>query len=111
MSIDLSSRYAQGHYTSSYPNPRLEQKYKHSTLSPSTVMSIPVVIRGAHPGHLVDTVYVWREGDRWDTVAFLMGIPKTEWWKILDANPHIEFPTSVRPGDVLNVPIVSKKVL
>lgn len=101
MSIPLTSRYAAGHVYLSTESPRNKDG-----------VDVPVVLR--RPSQFrpnVDSVYRWVSGDRWDTVAEKLGLPKADWWKLLDANPHIEFPTSMRPGDPVAGPLVSKRVI
>lgn len=111
MSINLNSRYASGHVERYYPDPRREAELKRSLYVGPRRPSTPVVLRDSKVMYPVDSVYIWVSGDRWDTVAAKLGIPKTEWWKILDANPQIEFPTAIRPGMFINVPVVSVRII
>ena len=95
MNIPLASRYADGHYSRSFPNPRATTKNQDV---------IPVVVRSTTSASPVSKGYVWKYGDRWDLVASLFGIPKSDWWVLLDVNPQIEFPFAMTPGDVINIP-------
>lgn len=106
MGVSLNSRYANGHFSRSFPDPRRFRRDRESRggfLGPVQEVT-PVVIRTTTKPTRVSSVYVWRRGDRWDTVADKFGIPRTDWWVILDANPQIEFPLSVRPGEYINIP-------
>lgn len=98
MTISLDSRYANGHYTRSLPNPR-KSRLGHPADSP------PVVLRAGKPRSTGASVgYIWTVGDRWDNIADMFGIPKTDWWMLMDANPQIEFPFAMQPGMVINIP-------
>lgn len=107
MPVDLNSRYADGHFENFYQNPRTI----NSSYTGVRRASTPLLLRQPLPKYYVDSVYQWTAGDRWDTVAQRLGIPKTDWWRILDVNPQIEFPTNVRPGDYINVPVVTRRVI
>ena len=48
--------------------------------------------------------YVWREGDRMDTVALKTIGDETLWWEIADLNPEILNPMHIEPGTVIRVP-------
>lgn len=90
--ITLGSRYADGHYTESVPSPRGDGT------------SPPIILRTSRHYSPVSTIYTWTVGDRWDTVASRFGIPRGDWWMVLDANPQIDFPHTLRPGDTINIP-------
>lgn len=50
------------------------------------------------------TLYIWRDGDRPDTVANrLLGNPSL-WWAIFDKNPEIIDPFNVPPGSLVRIP-------
>ena len=106
MTVNLSSRYASGHYTRQFPNPRRYRKDRDNQggYLGDTRESIPVLLRTTKSISSVSTVYIWGEGDRWDRVAQQFGIPRSDWWQIMDANPQIEFLLSLRPGDPINIP-------
>lgn len=106
MPVAISSRYAEGHYTAAFPNPRqyAEQRLAQGGYLGPVSATYPVIIRTTVVQSTVSKAYVWRQGDRWDLVAERLGIPKTDWWVLLDANPQIEFPLALAPGDVVNIP-------
>lgn len=106
MAVSLDSRYADGHYSRNFPDPRKFRTTRDSKggyLGPTEAV-VPVVLRNSRATSTVSNGYVWTVGDRWDTVAERFGIPKTDWWILLDVNPHIEFPLAMRPGMVINIP-------
>jgi hypothetical protein len=51
-------------------------------------------------------LYKWRPGDRIDWVASSLGIPRLQWWKVMDANPDLRSPTMIQPGQVIRIPRV-----
>lgn len=106
MSVSISSRYADGHYTRSFPNPRryAQQRYSQGGYLGPVDATHPVILRTTIIQSSIGRSYRWVQGDRWDMVAERLGIPKTDWWILLDANPQIEFPMAMRPGDIVNVP-------
>lgn len=55
-------------------------------------------------------VHVWREGDRLDQLAQRIGLPRTSWWRILDANPAITNPASIETGARILLPKSLTKV-
>lgn len=85
----------------------LGSRYETSdvTYVPDSVSSEtrPTVLRRHTPLSSTRT-YVWRSGDRLDILSDkLMGSPAL-WWMIMDANPGIIEPNSIRPGTVLRIP-------
>lgn len=106
MTVGLTSRYADGHYSRNFPDPRryAETRFSRGGFLGPYKQSVPVIVRTTKSPATVASYYIWSTGDRWDLVAARLGIPKTEWWRILDCNPHIEFPTSVKVGDVIAIP-------
>lgn len=48
--------------------------------------------------------HVWIQGDRWDHLAWLYFRDETQWYRILDYNPHVQDPFSIQPGTVIVVP-------
>lgn len=107
MSINLSSRYSTGHFSRDYPDPRAAAQLKARGYTGTVPSSTPIIQRNFDRPRS-DSVYYWVEGDRWDVVAARAGIPKADWWKILDANPQIEFPLTMQPGDPVRIPLVSE---
>lgn len=97
----LNSRYVNGHV----PSPRLPdvRNSERAVAGPSVVFRTP-------PDESTATVYFWQDGDRIDRLAEFFGLPRTSWYKILDANPHIEHPMSIVPGTRIHVPRESTKV-
>jgi nucleoid-associated protein YgaU len=49
-------------------------------------------------------VYIWREGDRLDEVAYRTLGAAADWWRIIDANRDIINPLDIRPGTTLRIP-------
>lgn len=49
-------------------------------------------------------VYRWKAGDRIDMVASGLGLPRLNWFKIMDANPEIPSPSMLQPGAVIRIP-------
>lgn len=107
MSINLSSRYSTGHFTRDYIDPRKFSTLRTQGFTGPQTAATPIIKRNFERPR-TDSVYYWVEGDRWDMVAARAGIPKADWWKILDANPEIEFPLSMQPGDPVRLPVVSE---
>ena len=111
MPVSISSRYADGHYTRAFPNPRKYAQQRGSKggyLGPVDA-TYPVIVRTTVVQSDIGSSYVWVQGDRWDLVAERLGIPKNDWWILLDANPGIEFPLAMQPGDVINIPDVFRR--
>ena len=51
-------------------------------------------------------LYIWKEGDRIDSLAYnLVGNP-FDWWHIMDANPEITDPMNIKPGTSIRIPNV-----
>ena len=48
--------------------------------------------------------YEWADGDRLDYVASKVYGKSEFWWKILDANPEVVDPLTIKPGELLRVP-------
>ena len=106
MAISLNSRYASGHVTRAFPDPRrykTQSEARGGYLGPVSSI-IPVVVRTTKETTPVSATYVWKQGDRWDLVAERFGLPRTDWWVLLDVNPHLEFPCAMRPGTYVNIP-------
>jgi nucleoid-associated protein YgaU len=66
-----------------------------------------VVLRRVTP--LLDSTaslptYIWRDGDRIDSVALDLLGAGNKWHTIMDVNPEISDPASLQPGDVLRYP-------
>lgn len=56
------------------------------------------------PGVSDYLLYRWKAGDRIDIVASGLGLPRLEWYQIMDANPDIPSPTMIKPGSVIRIP-------
>lgn len=63
------------------------------------------VRRGYVPVYRNVTYYVWKEYDRIDRIAANYFNDPTMWWKIMDANPQILSPQSIRPGQHIRIPV------
>jgi hypothetical protein len=50
--------------------------------------------------------YTWVEGDRIDLVAAALLGNSTYWWKIMDFNPEIVNPFTIRVGSTIRIPSV-----
>lgn len=48
--------------------------------------------------------YTWVEGDRMDYLADVYLGSGTLWWKIMDINPDIDDPFSIKEGTVIRIP-------
>lgn len=49
-------------------------------------------------------LYTWLQSDRLDRIsAQFLGDPG-KWWKILDANPLVQDPYDIRPGQQIRIP-------
>jgi hypothetical protein len=51
-------------------------------------------------------LYVWKEADRIDAVAYRFFKTPAVWWKIMDYNPEISNPFDISVGTVLRIPHV-----
>lgn len=51
-------------------------------------------------------MYVWKEGDRIDSVAYRLLSNPADWWYIMDANPEVTDPMNIVPGTYLRIPRV-----
>ena len=64
-----------------------------------------VAVRRSFPTH--GTTYVlhtWRASDRLDRLAARFFGKSEDWWKIADANPLIQNPYDIRPGQQIRIP-------
>jgi nucleoid-associated protein YgaU len=57
------------------------------------------------PGPSSYTTYRVIDGDTLENIAARTLGDFTRWWEIADINPHIKFPTAIKPGDVLRLPL------
>jgi hypothetical protein len=48
--------------------------------------------------------YIWRDGDRIDTLALNTLGDESLWWEIMDINPDILNPVHIEPGTIVKVP-------
>jgi hypothetical protein len=77
------------------------------------VLTVPVDAQGDTnvavfaPPPAVATSFVYyrvQEGDRYDTISFLLyGIPDY-WWKIADVNPEVFYPDQLIVGSIIRIP-------
>lgn len=91
--IYLSSRYADSEVT--------------YILNSRTNTSVATVLRDTPQQDAEQSyrrVYIWREGDRLDSVSYRLLGASGDWWRILDANPEVINPLTIKPGTSLRVP-------
>jgi hypothetical protein len=50
------------------------------------------------------TLYIWKEGDRCDLVAYNLLGNSSLWWSIFDINPELINPLSVPAGTLVRIP-------
>lgn len=65
-----------------------------------------VTVRRVFPDPLPPTeeFHTWKQSDRLDRLAAeKLGHPRL-WWKIMDANPMIQNPSDIRPGQQIRIP-------
>lgn len=72
-------------------------------LDPKSAETRPTVMR-PYKIEFTNNFYVWRSGDRMDILANRKYGSPGEWWRIMDANPGIIDPNSIRPGTLLRIP-------
>lgn len=90
--IFSDSRYADGIvYTA--------QDSRSGTFEVSVARQFPVVNSDYY-------LYVWKEGDRIDTLTYNLAGNPADWWHIMDANPEITDPMNIKPGTTLRIPNV-----
>lgn len=73
-------------------------------LDPKSQTTRPTLLRDYQEDPVTFRVHRWSEGDRWDFLAQEYLDAPTEWWRILDANPEILDPTSMKPGALVYIP-------
>jgi LysM domain len=49
-------------------------------------------------------LYTWLQSDRLDRIAALFLGDPGKWWQIMDANPTIQDPYDIRPGQQIRIP-------
>lgn len=85
----------------------LGSRYEDSEVTyvrdPKSRETRPTALR-AYGARSAAGVHRWRAGDRLDILAFQVYGDAAEWWKIMDANPGILDPNTIRPGTVLRLP-------
>jgi phage tail protein X len=85
----------------------LGSRYEDSDVTyvrdPKSRETRPTVLRATQTRY-ASQLYRWRSGDRIDILAYNIYGSTADWWKILDANPAIIDPNSIRPGTVLRIP-------
>lgn len=50
------------------------------------------------------TLYTWKQSDRLDRIAATFLADPQKWWRIMDANPTIQDPHDIRPGQQIRIP-------
>lgn len=86
-----------------FVNSRYETAPVSYVLDPKARETRPTVMRPYRPLRS-EKFYIWRSGDRIDILAQQRYGKADLWWQIMDANPGIIDPNSIRPGTVLRVP-------
>ena len=51
--------------------------------------------------------YMWKDGDRIDSVSERTLSDASMWWKIMDLNPEILDPIFIEPGTLIRIPSVT----
>lgn len=97
----LNSRYADG----TVPSPPI-----HDLRNMEQEVPGPDLVLRTWTSSATRNLYYWQDGDRLDTLAEYFGFPRTSWYLILDANPHIEFPTNIKPGTPIWLPYDTTRV-
>ena len=92
MTLFLDSRYADGTIVTIYDSRKAKQNYNKS-------------VYRTWPTYSVDYfLYKWVENDRLDNLASKY-LGNTElWWQILDINPEISNPLTIKPGTEIKIP-------
>ena len=84
---------------------RTDSRYVDALLivHPDTTVSTRRVFPGPTPNFVL---YTWVQSDRLDRIAALPHFlgDASKWWKILDANPLIQDPYDIRPGQQIRIP-------
>lgn len=86
-----------------YIGSRYEDGTVSYVLDPKSQETRPTVLRG-YQSRTASRVHRWRAGDRIDILAFQIYGSADDWWKIMDANPGILDPNSIRAGTVVRLP-------
>lgn len=82
---------------------RYENSPVSYVLDPRAQETRPTVLR-PYRRRRAEKFYIWRSGDRMDILSQQRYGRPDRWWQIMDANPGIIDPNSIRPGTVLRVP-------
>ena len=63
------------------------------------------VLRTVPPSTAVYNLYVWKPGDRPDTVASAQLGNSGLWWAIFDYNPELIYALNIPPGTIIRIPV------
>jgi hypothetical protein len=88
--IPQQSRYSRGTIT------RLQDSSGNYNLS--VLRSIPAT------ANIGFKLYIWKQGDRPDLVAFRLLGDSRLWWSIFDINSEIIYPLLIEPGTIVRIP-------
>jgi hypothetical protein len=92
MPILPNSRYTTGSTISKLPNG-------------AGIYNISVLRTIPNSGSISFSLYVWKQGDRPDTVAAAKLSNPQLWWAIFDFNPEFIYPLSIPPGSIIRIPV------
>lgn len=87
-----------------FPNSR----YKQGTVTriPDSAGTYNLsVLRSVPPAASTYYLYIWKAGDRPDTVAYQLLGNALLWWAIFDINPEIIYPLNIPAGTAVRIPI------
>lgn len=80
-----------------------KSRYADADIVPQPNMTVAVSRNFPRPTALFD-LYNWVVSDRLDRIAAqFLGSPE-DWWRIMDANPLIQDPNDIRPGQQIRIP-------
>lgn len=86
----------------------LDSRYADAEISyvldPRVQATRATIFRSPRPQSDYYRIYKWKDGDRLDLLANAYYESPSEWWRIIDANPEILDPTSIKPGQTLRIP-------
>jgi nucleoid-associated protein YgaU len=81
-----------------------KSRYADADIVPQPNRTVAVHRNFPRPTELYD-LYTWVASDRLDRVAAARMSAPEDWWRILDANPLIQDPNDIRPGQQIRIPL------
>lgn len=86
----------------------LDSRYAESevtyVLDPRSQTTRATVFRSLPESPELYRLYKWKAGDRLDVISSMFFDTPGEWWRIIDANPEVVDPSSIKPGQSLRIP-------